>query len=52
MTWILFARLNGANHIEQVEGYTGQGVRGEVLDDGVRVSHRDFQANPPSDPQQ
>ena len=37
----------GADFLEGVAGYTGQGVRGEVLDDGVRMTHEDFQANPP-----
>ena len=39
--------IEGANYLEGVAGYTGQGVRGEVLDDGVRPSHDDFQENPP-----
>ncbi|MGE4650641.1 MAG: S8 family serine peptidase, partial [Myxococcota bacterium] len=39
--------IEGANYLEGVAGYTGQGVRGEVLDDGVRATHDDFQANPP-----
>src|SRR6059036_3803854 len=25
----------GANHVEGVAGYSGQGVRGEILDDGI-----------------
>lgn len=37
----------GADFLEGVEGYTGQGVRGEVIDDGVRITHEDFQSNPP-----
>ena len=37
----------GADFLEGVPGYTGQGVRGEVIDDGVRATHEDFQANPP-----
>ena len=43
----LVRELNGADYLESVEGYTGQGVHGEVLDDGVRESHLDFQANLP-----
>ena len=39
--------VEGVNYLETVEGYTGEGVRGEVSDDGVRLSHVDFQASPP-----
>ena len=39
--------LSGANFLESVQGYTGQGVRGEVLDSGLFLSHENFQANPP-----
>ncbi len=28
-------------------GFSGQGVRGEVLDGGLRTTHQDFQARPP-----
>jgi hypothetical protein len=33
---------SGADWIESVEGYCGQGVRGEVMDWGVQADHRDF----------
>ncbi|NIM17295.1 MAG: S8 family serine peptidase [Candidatus Aminicenantes bacterium] len=39
--------ISGANYLEAVQGYTGQGVRGEVCDTGLRTTHVDFQANPP-----
>jgi fibronectin type 3 domain-containing protein len=39
--------ISGANYIETVQGYTGQGVRGEVCDDGLRTTHQEFQYNPP-----
>lgn len=39
--------ISGANYLETVEGYTGQGVRAEVMDGGIRATHQDFQANPP-----
>ena len=38
--------LGGANALETVEGFTGQGVRGEVLDGGFNTAHMDFQATP------
>lgn len=38
--------LGGANQLESLEGFTGQGVRGEVLDGNVRASHIAFQSNP------
>lgn len=37
----------GADYLQSVEGYTGQGVRGQAFDDGVRDTHQDFQQNPP-----
>lgn len=37
----------GANLIEQVEGFTGAGVRAEVMDGNVLAGHVDFQARPP-----
>ncbi len=41
-------RVNGgANQLESVEGLTGQGVRGEVLDFGLAVNHPDLQSPPP-----
>jgi len=39
--------IGGANHIETVAGYTGEGVRAEVMDNGLRTSHQDFQGRPP-----
>ncbi len=38
--------INGANYIETVGGYTGQGVRGEVFDAGFNLGHHDFQSRP------
>ncbi len=37
----------GANAIEAARGYRGQGVRGEVMDGGLRVTHQEFAARPP-----
>jgi serine protease AprX len=37
----------GANLIETARGYRGQGVRGEVMDGGVRNTHQEFAARPP-----
>jgi serine protease AprX len=37
----------GANLIEAARGYRGQGVRGEVMDGGLRVTHQEFRARPP-----
>lgn len=39
--------IGGGNYLETVQGYTGQGVRAEVCDGGLRTTHDDFQANPP-----
>ncbi|WP_235096767.1 hypothetical protein [Amycolatopsis decaplanina] len=36
----------GANYVESVGGYRGQGVRGEVMDGGLRVTHQEFKARP------
>jgi hypothetical protein len=38
---------SGANFVETVGGYRGQGVRGEVMDGGLRTTHQEFQARPP-----
>ncbi len=38
--------IGGANFIENVEGFTGAGVRGEVMDTNVRSTHVDFQDPP------
>ncbi|MCP4214721.1 MAG: PKD domain-containing protein [bacterium] len=39
--------IGGADYLETVESYTGEGVRAEVCDGGLRTTHNDFQANPP-----
>lgn len=42
------ARVDGgANAVQTAGGYLGQGVRGEVMDGGVRASHQEFRARPP-----
>ncbi len=47
-TYMNNVRINGgADHIETVGGYTGLGVRGEVMDSGLMTSHADFQHHPP-----
>ncbi|WP_394621175.1 S8 family serine peptidase [Lentzea sp. JNUCC 0626] len=38
---------SGANYIESVGNYRGQGVRGEVMDGGLRTTHQEFRARPP-----
>jgi serine protease AprX len=38
---------SGANAIETAGGYRGQGVRGEVMDGGLRTTHQEFRARPP-----
>ncbi|WP_086827539.1 S8 family serine peptidase [Allokutzneria sp. NRRL B-24872] len=37
----------GATTIETAGGYKGEGVRGEVMDSGLRVTHQEFQKNAP-----
>ncbi|GAB3151986.1 hypothetical protein GCM10027290_42020 [Micromonospora sonneratiae] len=37
----------GATVIEAARGYAGQGVRGEVMDGGLRTTHQEFAARPP-----
>jgi serine protease AprX len=37
---------SGANFVETAGGYRGQGVRGEVMDGGLRATHQEFQARP------
>ncbi|NWF26522.1 S8 family serine peptidase [Streptomyces sp. PKU-EA00015] len=37
----------GANTVETAQGYLGQGVRGEVMDTGLRTTHQEFAAYPP-----
>ncbi|HEU5473395.1 MAG TPA: S8 family serine peptidase [Actinophytocola sp.] len=36
----------GANYLETVRGYRGQGVRAEVMDLGLRTTHQEFRARP------
>ena len=38
--------IGGANHVETMDGYTGAGVRGEVIDSGFNLAHMDFQSRP------
>lgn len=38
--------VGGADYLESVAGYTGTGVRGEVMDGNVRSTHVAFQSNP------
>jgi len=42
----IIRNVGGANHVESVAGYTGEGVRGEILDLGFNMSHVDFAAHP------
>lgn len=34
--------ISGANYVETLEGFTGQGVRGEVFDEGILETHVAF----------
>ncbi|MCP3144366.1 S8 family serine peptidase [Pyxidicoccus xibeiensis] len=38
--------VGGANHLETVKGWTGQGVRGEIFDTELRTTHQEW-ATPP-----
>jgi serine protease AprX len=38
--------IGGANYIEEIAGYNGSGVRGEVFDAGFNLNHVDFQSRP------
>jgi len=38
--------IGGADYVETQTGFTGQGVRGEILDLGVLASHQEFDATP------
>jgi len=38
--------FSGANDLETVAGFTGEGVRAEVMDDGFNLGHVDFQGPP------
>lgn len=42
----LVRQYGGGTFIDTL-GFTGQGVRAEVMDGGLRVSHQAFQTNPP-----
>ena len=39
--------ISGANHVENLEGFSGEGVRGIVSDIGMNPSHENYQMNPP-----
>ena len=39
--------VGGANLLDTLEGYRGQGVRAEVMDNGLRQTHTDFQIGGP-----
>lgn len=39
--------VGGANFIENTTGFTGQGVRAEVMDGGLRTTHNDFNSGLP-----
>ena len=39
--------IDGADDLEAVAGYTGEGVRGEVMDSRLRTTHQDFQGTEP-----
>ena len=39
--------ISGANFVESIAGFSGQGVRGEVMDGNLFDSHLDFQDTPP-----
>jgi len=38
--------LDGANYVESMGGYRGQGIRAEVMDGNVLDTHTDFQSRP------
>ncbi len=40
--------IGGANLLNTLEGYRGQGVRAEVMDNGLRQTHTDFQVGGPA----
>lgn len=42
----LVRMFSGGDRLHDL-GFSGEGVRGEVLDGGLRLTHRDFQARPP-----
>lgn len=43
----LVREIGGANYVQRVGNYQGQGVRGEVFDVGLYEQHSEFQARPP-----
>jgi hypothetical protein len=38
--------IGGANYIEPIAGFTGEGVRGEIFDTGFNLNHVDFASRP------
>ena len=38
---------SGANYVEQLTGFTGAGVRAELMDSGFSRNHPEFRSNPP-----
>lgn len=42
----LAREIGGANYIEGLEGFSGEGVRAEIFDTNVSTTHPDFQATP------
>lgn len=43
----LARQIGGATELQTIRGYTGQGVRAEVMDGGLLTTHQEFQANAP-----
>ena len=43
----LVREISGANYVEALEGWSGQGVRGEVMGDNLDATHCDLQNPPP-----
>lgn len=39
-------QLGGADYVESMEGWTGQGVRGEIFDTEVRTTHQEWLYSP------
>ncbi len=42
----LAREITGANYVEGITGFSGQGVRGEVIDAGFNLGHGDLQSPP------
>jgi hypothetical protein len=38
--------IGGANYLENMTGFTGEDVRGEIFDGGCQFDHQEFQVNP------